>query len=167
MMRQDKLKLDYFYLFAEVKDSGEIDTSLIKIGHAWDAIAHARDYITGNHRQLICVLAMPGGLELESEFKFRFPEYHIKRGGGTEWYRNSPEILEFLFAKQKEFLTKDAIMVFAKASLGGPISIPRVGVAAVESKPVSPVSSLGTIHRHTVAEAEQPKDSRQNVSRKK
>lgn len=166
-MGLNKLRLDYFYLFAEVKDNGEVDTSFLKIGHSWDPIAHARDYITGNHRQLICVLAMPGGVELEREFKWRFPEYHIERGGGTEWYRNAPEILEFLFAKQKEFLTKDAIMVFAKASLGGPISIPRVEVAAVESKPASPVSKVGTIHRVTVAEAELPKDPRQNVGRKK
>jgi hypothetical protein len=162
-----KIKLQYFYLFAEVGDDGEPDLSILKIGWAHDPVNHPDDYITGNYRQLVCVLAMPGGQELEREVKQRFEEYRVDRGGGVEFYRVSPELISFLQSKLKEFLAEDALLVHAKSILGGPISIPTVELGVVKPRPVPSIAQVDSVRPHSIVEVEPPKDPRHKAGGRK
>lgn len=156
------MKLEYVYILRE--ENG--DPSLVKIGHAADPLTRSAGLKTGNHHKLIVVFTLLGGRELEKEIHGRFPELRVGTGG-KEWFKLSPDLIDFLVYKTREILQDDSILISHQKNFDGPIVIPPLELGVSEPAPVSKVRGLRSVQPYGVTEATQPKNPYGNVGRKR
>ena len=156
------MKDDFVYVLIE--EDG--DPSLVKIGHSVDPVSRPAGYKAGNYRRLRILFTMIGGQPLEAEIHFRFQEYRVG-SGGDEWYKLSPDMVDFFQHKIKEILSGDSLLVYSRKEFGGPISIPAVELGEVETPSVRPMARVDSIQPHSIAEASQPKNPYANVGEKR
>jgi hypothetical protein len=143
------MRPNYIYILIE---EGE-DPSVVKIGHSVDPLNRPKGYQAGNPRNLLVLFTLIGGQPLEKEIHFRFSENKIDRGG-DEWFRLSPELIEFLQFRLKYTLTNDLVLAYNQPNFSGPIRIQPVVPGAPETRPVSPVQNREPIRPVSIAEAE-------------
>ena|ERR1700676_2294675 len=154
-------KPDYVYVLRE--EGG--DPSLVKIGHSIDPINRPKGYKAGNYRRLTVVYTILGGQELEAEIHGRFPMCRIG-DGGDEWFKLTPELVDFLTWEAKNVLTSDTVLAYSSKNFGGPISIPSVELGVVETRIAPLVSRVDSVQPYSVSEAEPPKSPYRKVGRK-
>lgn len=138
---------------------------MVKIGHSLDPVNRLSGYKAGNYRRLNILFTMIGGQPLEAEIHFRFAEYRVGNGG-DEWYKLSPDMVDFFQCKLKEILSGDSLLVYHRKVFGGPISIPPVELGEVEAAPVRAVTRVDSVQPHGVVEAHPPTNPYSNVGRK-
>lgn len=143
----------------------EDDTSALKIGHAFNPVERIASLQTGNPRKINILLTLAGGEILENEIHKKFANFRIIRGG-EEWFRNIPELIEFLQEKVKQILSGNSFISQAQVSFG-PITIPKVELVEANMPELKQTARTGSIQPHLVTEAQPAKDSRFNVGRKK
>lgn len=156
------MKPDYVYVVVE--QGG--DPSLVKIGHSVNPVDRIGGYKAGNHRRLIVVFTLLGGQQLEADIHETFADSRIGNGG-DEWYKITPQMIEFFNSRIQQVLTKDTILVYHKRYFGGPISIPTVELGEAKTAPIKSASSVGSVQPHSIVEASQPKSPYSRVGQKK
>ena len=151
-MRQDAI--DYFYGIGE---DGDENRGYLKIGHALDPDERVSDLQTGNPRRLYKIFEVMGGLAVETEFKRKFRPDKIGNGG-TEWFKVTPEVLNFIYEKLAESLLVRPHFSEEHEFGNGPSQLPTVELVESKLKPAAPVQSLGSIQPHGIMAASAPKN---------
>jgi hypothetical protein len=154
-------KLDYVYVLRE-RDG---DPSLVKIGHSFDPLDRLAGYQAGNSRSLVVVFTLLGGQPLEQEIHGLFSQSRVG-DGGSEWFKLTAELIEFLQLKMKEALTSDAVLRYSKKVFESPIYIETVEPEEVQPQPVRSASVVGRIQPYSNVEAELPKSAFERMREK-
>jgi hypothetical protein len=141
--------IGYFYVVAE-EDSTK-HAGYVKFGNSLDPLKRVAGYQAGNPRRLYVVFTLIGGQPLEEIFKHKFAADKVGTGG-DEWFRVTPEFLDFVRETLQEQLTVSHRFVH---EIGGPISIPTVKLGEANQRKAIPISPASTV-RHGVAEAHPP-----------
>ena len=156
------MKPDYVYVVVE--ESG--DPSLVKIGHSINPVDRIGGYKAGNHRRLIVIFTLLGGQQLETDIHETFADSRVGNGG-DEWYKITPQMIEFFNDRIKQVLTKDTILVYHKRYFGSPSNIPTIELGEVKTAPIKSVLSVDSVQPHGIVEASQPKSPYSKVGQKK
>jgi hypothetical protein len=153
---------DYVYVLQEL---GEEHTGFVKIGHSIHPLDRPDGYQAGNWRELIVVFILIGGQPLETEISRRFSEDKIG-DGGDEWYKVTPELLNFLHEKLFEALTIKPRFSSEIEFGNGPSHLPIVELAEPKTRSVPPIKSVGSIQPHDIKAASPPKNPYARVQKR-
>lgn len=142
------------YLYIGTEDVGP--TTHVKIGKSHDPWwQRSKALNTGNWRKLRILLAIAGGQELETEVKRKFQVDRIG-DGGTEWFKWTTELRDFIFDAIDRLLLTGPILP-SKQFGNGPNSLQIAELGDAPLRQVRSVAVQGAIQPHDIATATRPK----------
>lgn len=140
------------YVYFLIEEDSEEFKGCVKIGTAIDPLNRPNGYQAGNPRKLRIILTLIGGQLLEAEFHRKFAGDRVGLGG-SEWYKVTPALLDFVREKLEQQLVVSTREI---NEIGELIDIPTVELGDIDERKLSSIVSINTIRSHSVVETHSP-----------
>jgi hypothetical protein len=156
-------KIEYNY-YCVALDSEE-HKGLAKLGWSIDPINRPDGYQTGTIHKLIIGACWLGNQDDETEMKRKFAKDRVGVGG-KEWYRITPELIEFVREKSSQSLYSLPVFRIEKFA-NSPNRIERFELGKTRPSSALPIQSVGSIQPCDIPEAPRAKTAFEKQSQKR